>query len=97
MSGHGANDPRAVLLIGDTDRQMYSTVSQALPTAQIKSVPSLFDGIAELSHEHFTTVLAAVEPMERRPEAAMRTLRELSGEGRLLLFGHPTLELCRKR
>jgi GGDEF domain-containing protein len=81
-----------VLLIGDTDRQMYSTVSQALPTAQIKSVPSLFDGIAELSHEHFTTVLAAVEPMERRPEAAMRTLRELSGEGRLLLFGHPTLE-----
>jgi GGDEF domain-containing protein len=81
-----------VLLIGDVDRQMYSTVTQALPTAQVKSVPSLFDGIAELSHEHYTTVLASVEPMERRPESAVRTLRELSGEGRLLLFGHPTLE-----
>jgi len=81
-----------VLLIGDVDRQMYSTVTQALPTAQIKSVSSLFDGIAELSHEQYTTVLASVEPMERRPEAAMRTLRELSREGRLLLFGHPTLE-----
>jgi PleD family two-component response regulator len=81
-----------VLLIGDVDRQMYSTVTQALPTAQVKSVPSLFDGIAELSHEQYTTVLASVEPMERRPESAVRTLRELSGEGRLLLFGHPTLE-----
>lgn len=81
-----------VLLIGDVDRQMYSTVTQALPTAQVKSVPSLFDGIAELSHEQYTTVLASVEPMERRPEAAMRTLRELSRDGRLLLFGHPTLE-----
>jgi len=81
-----------VLLIGDVDRQMYSTVTQALPNAQVKSVASLFDGIAELSNEHYTTVLASVEPMERRPESAVRTLRELSGQGRLLLFGHPTLE-----
>src|ERR1700683_5190497 len=71
---------------------MYSALTQALPTAQVKSVASLFDGIAELSHEHYTTVMASVEPMERRPESAVRTLRELSGEGRLLLFGHPTLE-----
>jgi len=84
--------PQRVLLIGDTDRQMYSTLTQALPSAEVKSVSSLFDGIAELSHEHYTAVLAAVEPMERRPESAMRTLRELSGDGRLLLFGHPTLE-----
>jgi GGDEF domain-containing protein len=79
-----------VLLIGDVDRQMYSTVTQALPLAEVKCVASLFDGIAELSQEHYTTVLASVEPMERRPESAVKTLRELSG--RLLLFGHPTLE-----
>jgi len=81
-----------VLLIGDVDRQMYSTVTQAMPQAEVKSVNTLFDGIAELSVEHYTTVLASVEPMERRPESAVRTLRELSGDGRLLLFGHPTLE-----
>lgn len=81
-----------VLLIGDVDRQMYSTVTQAMPAAEVKCVSSLFDGIAELAHEHYTTVLASVEPMERRPESAVRTLRELSGDGRLLLFGHPTLE-----
>ncbi len=81
-----------VLLIGDTDRQMYCTLTQALPNAQVKSVANLFDGIAELSQEHYTTVLASVEPMERRPESAVRTLKELSGEGKLLLFGHPTLE-----
>ena len=81
-----------VLLIGNVDRQMYSTVTQAMPSAEVKCVASLFDGIAELSQERYTTVLASVEPMERRPESAMRTLRELSGDGRLLLFGHPTLE-----
>jgi len=81
-----------VLLVGDSDRQLYSVLMQVLPTAQVRCVPSLFDAIAELTHEQYTTVLAAAEPMERRPEAAVRTLRELSGEGRLLLFGHPTLE-----
>jgi GGDEF domain-containing protein len=81
-----------VLVIGDTDRQISSALLQALPSAKVTSVASLFDGIAELSHDHFTTVLASVEPIERRPEAAVKTLRELSREGRLLLFGHPTLE-----
>jgi len=81
-----------VLLIGDSDRQVFTAVAQAMPAAQVRSVATLFDGIAELSQEPYTTVLASAEPLERRPEAAMRTLRELSGEGRLLLFGHPTLE-----
>jgi len=81
-----------VLLIGDADRQIYSAVSQALPTAQVRSVATIFDGLAELTHEQYTTVLAAAEPIERRPEAAVKSLRELTGEGRLLLFGHPTLE-----
>ncbi len=57
----------------------------------------MFDGIAELTARPFDTVLAAAEPIERRPESAVRTLRELTGSGRLLLFGHPTLEpLSRK-
>jgi two-component system, cell cycle response regulator len=86
-----------VLLIGDGDRQVFTALSQALPTAQVRSVSTLFDAIAELSHEQYTTVLAAAEPMERRPEAAVRALRELSGDSRLLLFGDPTLEpLSRK-
>ena len=35
--------------------------------------------------------------MERRPEAAVRVLRELTGDGRLVLFGHPTLELLSRK
>jgi GGDEF domain-containing protein len=81
-----------VLLIGDADRQVQSTLCQAIPSAHVKSVGSIFDAIAELTHDEYTIVLSAVEPIERRPEAAVKTLRELSGEGRLLLFGHPTLE-----
>jgi PleD family two-component response regulator len=86
-----------VLLIGDEDRSIQATVASALPAAHIKSVGNLFDAIAELTMDQFTTVLAPAEPMERRPEAAIRVLRQLSGDGRLLLFGHPTLEpLSRK-
>ncbi len=86
-----------VLLIGDAKRDIHAVLLGALPGAQITSVPTLFDGIAELSAGSYTTVLAAAEPLERRPEAAIKTLREVSGEGRVILFGHPTLELLSRK
>jgi GGDEF domain-containing protein len=86
-----------ILLIGDTQRELHAALAQAMPAAQVVSVANFFDGIAELSHRRYTAVLAAAEPIERRPESAVKTLRELAGSGRLLLFGHPTLEpLSRK-
>ncbi len=86
-----------ILLIADGDRHVESALEHALPSAHVTSVASVFDGVAELAEGSFTTILASAEPIERRPEAAVRTLRELAGESRLLLFGHPTLEpLTRK-
>jgi hypothetical protein len=86
-----------ILLVGDRDRSMLSALAQVLPGAQINSVPSYFDALVELCGGRYTTVLAAAEPIERRPEAAVKALRDLAGEGRLMLFGHPTLEpLSRK-
>src|SRR4051812_47344551 len=97
-------EPERILLIGDRDRGVHAALAQVLPGAEVVVVPNYFDAIAELSGqpssgagERYTTVLAAAEPIERRPEAAVKALRELSGDGRLLLFGHPTLEpLSRK-
>lgn len=86
-----------VLLIGDVHRQVHDALMQAVPSAQVTSVTTLFDGIAELAGGRYTTVLAAAEPLERRPEAAVRTLRELAGEARLVLFGHPTLEILSRK
>lgn len=86
-----------ILLIGDVQRQMQSALSHALPGAQIAIAPNLFEGVAELSGGTYTAVLAAAEPMERRPEAAVRVLRELAGEGRLILFGQPALELLSRK
>jgi GGDEF domain-containing protein len=93
-----------VLLIGDRERHLATAIAGVAPGADVRAVPSLFDGIAELHASYadggaqpFQTVFASVEPMERRPEAAVRTLRELSGSAQLVLFGHPTLEpLSRK-
>jgi len=86
-----------ILVIGDTQRDVQSALMQAMPGAQVTSVPNVFDGIAELNNSPYTTVLAAVEPIERRPEAALRTLRQLASDSRLVLFGHPTLEVLARK
>ena len=89
--------PERILLIGDSDRQVQSALSQAMPAAQVTAVDSYFDGIAELAAGQYSAVLASAEPVERRPEPAIRTLREMAPQSRLVLFGHPTLEpLSRK-
>lgn len=86
-----------ILLIGDVDRHVQAALAQSMPMARVTVVPSYFDAIAELSSGTYSTVLAAAEPIERRPEAAIRAIRQLAGDGRVLLFGHPTLEpLSRK-
>jgi GGDEF domain-containing protein len=86
-----------ILLIGDLDRQIQSALVQTLPAAQVTAVPGVFDAIGELVAGRYSTVLAAAEPIQRRPEEAVRALRELAGDGRLLLFGNPSFEpLSRK-
>jgi len=86
-----------VLLIADPQRDVHAALIAALPSATVTAVNDYFDGIAELSANQYSTVVASAEPIERRPEAAVRQLRELAGEGRLILFGQPSLEgLSRK-
>src|SRR3954469_1124570 len=86
-----------VLLISDPQRDVHSALIAALPSASITAVNDYFDGIAELSANQYTAVVASAEPIERRPEAAIRQLRALAGEGRLILFAQPSLEgLSRK-
>ena len=89
--------PERVLLIGDSQKSLQGALAQAMPAAHVTSVPDYFEGIAELAGNQFTAVLASAEPIERRPEAAVRTLREMAADARVILFGHPTLEpLSRK-
>jgi PleD family two-component response regulator len=86
-----------ILLIADSDRMLQSALAEARPQAQVTSVPSVFHAIAELSESHYDTIFAPAESIERRPESAVRSLRDMAGQGRLFLFGHPTLEpLSRK-
>ncbi|MGA2501331.1 MAG: GGDEF domain-containing protein [Tepidisphaeraceae bacterium] len=86
-----------ILVIADADRQVQATLVQLLPSAEVTASPSWFDAIHHLARERFTTILASAEPIERRPESAVRAVRGLAGDARLVLFGHPTLEpLSRK-
>ena len=86
-----------VLLIGDVDRQVADAVTLAAPAVTTKSVPTVFDGIAELSREQFGTVLLAASPVSRRPESALRAIRASAGTGRVLLFGDPSTEPLSRR
>ena len=81
-----------ILIIGDPEQKLASALEQAVPNARVKLVPDYFEGIAQLTSERYTTVLAAADPIERRPEAAVQTLRQVSGDARLILFGQPSLE-----
>jgi GGDEF domain-containing protein len=87
-----------VLVIADPQREVHAALIAALPSASVTAVNDYFDAIAELSHNpQYTAVFASAEPVERRPEAAVRTIRELCSDGRLILFGQPSLEpLSRK-
>jgi diguanylate cyclase (GGDEF)-like protein len=86
-----------VLLVGDRDQSLTTVLSQAVPAMPLVQAPNVFDAIAELHAGRFSAVLAPLEPIERRPEPAVRVLRELAGGAQLVLFGHPTLEpLARK-
>src|SRR4051794_37986324 len=91
-SGSTSLAQERILLIGDIDRSMHAALSQILPAAQLTPAPSYFDAIADLAGTSYTTVLAAAAPIGRRPEAAVKTLRELAGDSRLLLFGNPGYE-----
>ena len=93
--------PRAleerVLLIGDRDRAVAGAIAEASPGVRVHHVATIFDGIAELQSGAFSAVLTPVEPIERRPESAVRLLRDMAGAAQLVLYGHPTLEpLSRK-
>jgi two-component system cell cycle response regulator len=84
-------------LIADPLREVHAALIAALPSASVTAVNDYFDAVAELTANRYTTVFASAEPVERRPEAAIRAIRELVGEGRLILFGQPSLEgLSRK-
>jgi GGDEF domain-containing protein len=82
-----------ILLIGDAQHELDPALAQAAPSAQVTRVENVFDAIAELTARDYSAVVVNAEPIERRPEAAVRTLRGLvSNGGRIILFGHPTLE-----
>jgi hypothetical protein len=81
-----------ILLVGDATREVQGALTEAMPGAHVTTVPTYFDAIAEISARPYTTVLASAEPIERRPEAAVRSLRQAAGEARVLLFGQPSLE-----
>ncbi|MGC4032798.1 MAG: GGDEF domain-containing protein [Tepidisphaeraceae bacterium] len=81
-----------ILVVGDRDRRMQSAVAGALPAASITSVRTVFDAIAELHAGLYHGVLVNTDPLESRPEAATRALREAAGEGRIVLWTEATHE-----
>lgn len=92
-----ANQRDRILLIGDGGQEMRAALDQSAPATEVTVAPTIFDGLAELVANRYSAVLAHAEPIERRPEAAVRQLRELAGDSKLLMFGNPTMEPLSKK
>ena len=86
-----------ILVVGDRDRRMQSAVAGALPSASITAVRSVFDAIAELHAGLYHGVLVNSDPLESRPEAATRALREAAGDGRIVLWTDAAREPLTRR
>ena len=85
------------LLIGDSLHEVEGALMKAIPDATITRAENVFQAITDQIGNKFTAVVVNAEPMERRPEAAVKTLRELAGNGRVILFGQAPFEpLARK-
>src|SRR5437763_1783581 len=85
-----------VLVIGGGSG-LGQAAAQLLSGGRISQMDNWFTAFHFLAQNHVSTILAAAEPIERRPESAVRTLRQMAGDARIVLFGDPTLEpLSRK-
>lgn len=84
--------PEHILVVGDRDRRLQSAVATALPAASVTAAATVFDALAELNAGVYSGVLVDVSPIESRPQAAARALREAAGDARLVLFSDPSKE-----
>lgn len=81
-----------VLLIADDRRELADALGMAAPTSNAVHVSNWFDALAELRSRDYAAVVARVEPIQHRAEPAVRAVRELLGEGKLVLVAPPALE-----
>ena len=86
-----------ILVVGDRERRMQSAVAGALPSASITAVRTVFDAIAELHAGLYDGIVVHADPLESRPEAATRALREAAGEGRIVLWTDAAREPLTRR
>ena len=86
-----------LLLVGDADGRLGDALAEAVPAAEATVTATVFDAIVLLGESDFDVVFVNVEPIERRPEAAVRALRGKLGDGRLVLFGEASLEPLGRR
>ena len=115
VTGHGICSPeimqsasaqpafqRRVLLVGDADGHLRQTIAEADPSAEVVSVETNFDALAEAagSDAAYHAVLASLSGFDLRPEAAMAALREATLEGpngeatRLILVGDRSADIA---
>lgn len=92
----GAAWPESVLVISGSG-EVASAVEAALPGSQVERVGDWFEGLSRLHHRTFDALLADGSQIKRRPDAALRRLRDAAGDSRVVLMVHPVDEpLARK-
>ena len=90
-----STDAPRVLVVGDADGSIRSALVAAMPAARVETAENAFEAVLALGEGEYAAVLAGLDLVRRRPEAAVRALRQGLGEGsgrRLVLFGGDDLQ-----
>lgn len=85
-----------VLVVGEAISAGEALLA-ALPGVRVEHVPDYFQALTRLQVRSFDAVLAPTAPIRRRPEAAIRRLREAAPQARLVLVADPTSEILSRK
>lgn len=94
-NGNG-NGGASILLVG-TACEAEDAVRSAMPAMNVVHASDWFDALARLQHKTFAAVLAPAADVHRRPEAALRRMRESAGPAKLLLLALPEHEVLMRK
>jgi len=80
-----------ILLVGD-DGRMTKLLRQATGANHLALAPSPFHALVRLDREPFSLVLLHAEPLAERLCPAVRALRQVCPDARILIYGEPHTE-----
>lgn len=85
-----------LLLLAD-DGRMAQLLSTRLGDLEVNPIDKITDGILELSRRSYCTILLNTQTLENKTAAAVKSLRQIAPQSKIILYGDPFTELFTRK